>query len=407
LASLVLAEKRKATADGASVGVVDAVANILGIKDTKNINMSTSLADLGMDSLMGAEIKQTLERNFDLVLSVQEIRNLTMGKLDALQNKGDSTDSEKTTDKTATATKETTPKTNSDPLVQFLDVTTLMPSKTVTLLESQADGKTNVPNVFFIHPVEGLVSALKNLASVLPYRVYGIECTQDTPLDSVESIASFYVQHLRSVQKRGPYNITGYSFGASVAFEIALQLESKGEQVNVVLLDGSPEYISKHTGAVRAKRSPSDTGMAAALTQFISIFKEDDRSQMSDVDTSLQLEKDLSKSGSEKSMLDVVVDVLKDTVPYEPSDVAAAAKSFFYKLAAGDSYKPKAAFAGDVHLVRAQDNFLSLDEDYGLKTVCKKPVKVFSVKGNHREILSIEESVKEIARVIKSAFGNV
>lgn len=38
-----------------------------------------------MDSLMGAEIKQTLERNFDLVLNVGEIRNLTMGKLLELQ----------------------------------------------------------------------------------------------------------------------------------------------------------------------------------------------------------------------------------------------------------------------------------------------------------------------------------
>lgn len=34
---------------------------------------------------MGAEIKQTLERGFDLVLSVGEIRNLTMGKLQEIQ----------------------------------------------------------------------------------------------------------------------------------------------------------------------------------------------------------------------------------------------------------------------------------------------------------------------------------
>lgn len=34
---------------------------------------------------MGAEIKQTLERSFDMVLSVGEIRNLTMGKLLELQ----------------------------------------------------------------------------------------------------------------------------------------------------------------------------------------------------------------------------------------------------------------------------------------------------------------------------------
>lgn len=62
-----------------------------GIKDTKNLNMTSTLAELGMDSLMGAEIKQALERGFDLVLSVGEIRNLTMEKLLEIQG-GSSSD---------------------------------------------------------------------------------------------------------------------------------------------------------------------------------------------------------------------------------------------------------------------------------------------------------------------------
>ncbi|VVC29836.1 Hypothetical protein CINCED_3A014905 [Cinara cedri] len=87
LASMVLAEKRKGGSGGAGqVSLINAVANILGIKDTKNINASATLADLGMDSLMGAEIKQTLERNYDLVLSVGEIRTLTVKRLQELQS---------------------------------------------------------------------------------------------------------------------------------------------------------------------------------------------------------------------------------------------------------------------------------------------------------------------------------
>lgn len=41
-----------------------------------------------MDSLMGSEIKQTLERNYDLVLSAQEIRNLTFPTLKNLSSGG-------------------------------------------------------------------------------------------------------------------------------------------------------------------------------------------------------------------------------------------------------------------------------------------------------------------------------
>lgn len=52
-----------------------------GIKDPSVVSQSASLAELGMDSLMGAEIKQSLERGHDLVLGVQEIRTLTFARL--------------------------------------------------------------------------------------------------------------------------------------------------------------------------------------------------------------------------------------------------------------------------------------------------------------------------------------
>ncbi|KAG5343946.1 FAS synthase, partial [Acromyrmex heyeri] len=42
---------------------------------------NSSLAELGMDSMMAVEVKQTLEREFDIFVTVQEIRNLTFAKL--------------------------------------------------------------------------------------------------------------------------------------------------------------------------------------------------------------------------------------------------------------------------------------------------------------------------------------
>lgn len=52
------------------------------------MSQSQTLADLGMDSIMGAEVKQVLERNYDIVLSAQEIRGLTMGKLASMSSGG-------------------------------------------------------------------------------------------------------------------------------------------------------------------------------------------------------------------------------------------------------------------------------------------------------------------------------
>jgi fatty acid synthase len=61
--------------------------------------MEASLSKLGMDSLMGVEILQVLERDFDLVLSSQELRSLTLNQLEKLvaSNAGGSGSMEKST----------------------------------------------------------------------------------------------------------------------------------------------------------------------------------------------------------------------------------------------------------------------------------------------------------------------
>lgn len=46
-----------------------------------NLNADSSLADLGLDSLMGVEIRQILERDYDIVMAMREIRQLTINKL--------------------------------------------------------------------------------------------------------------------------------------------------------------------------------------------------------------------------------------------------------------------------------------------------------------------------------------
>lgn len=54
--------------------VVLTVAQILGVSDISQLNADTNLGDLGLDSLMGVEIKRALERDFDMVLSMKDIR---------------------------------------------------------------------------------------------------------------------------------------------------------------------------------------------------------------------------------------------------------------------------------------------------------------------------------------------
>ncbi|RVE51369.1 hypothetical protein evm_003924 [Chilo suppressalis] len=77
---MVLDDKQRRTAAPVQ-DLLQVVANVLGIKDPSKVSDTANLAELGMDSLMGAEIKQTLERSFDVAVGMQEIRTITFAKL--------------------------------------------------------------------------------------------------------------------------------------------------------------------------------------------------------------------------------------------------------------------------------------------------------------------------------------
>jgi fatty acid synthase len=79
VSSMVVAEKRYSSIGKGNI--VDTVVNIMGIRDLKSISLETTLTELGMDSLMAVELKQIFEREFDIVLSTQELRTLTLMKV--------------------------------------------------------------------------------------------------------------------------------------------------------------------------------------------------------------------------------------------------------------------------------------------------------------------------------------
>jgi fatty acid synthase, animal type len=82
VASMVVAEKR--AGGGSGLSAIEAVMNIMSIRDIKSVSMDVTLSDIGMDSLMAVEIRQMLEREYELFLSPQDLRTLTFFKLQEL-----------------------------------------------------------------------------------------------------------------------------------------------------------------------------------------------------------------------------------------------------------------------------------------------------------------------------------
>ena len=59
---------------------------LAGFHDLKTISLNSTLAELGMDSMTTVEIKETLEREFEVYLTPQEIRKLTFVRIDELSS---------------------------------------------------------------------------------------------------------------------------------------------------------------------------------------------------------------------------------------------------------------------------------------------------------------------------------
>uniref|UniRef100_A0A6P7GI13 Fatty acid synthase n=1 Tax=Diabrotica virgifera virgifera TaxID=50390 RepID=A0A6P7GI13_DIAVI len=84
-ASIVLPDADKAVQSVTKKTPATAVANILRIENLDAVDTSKSLYQFGLDSLMTSEIKQTLYRNFQLEIELEEIKELTFDYLIGLQ----------------------------------------------------------------------------------------------------------------------------------------------------------------------------------------------------------------------------------------------------------------------------------------------------------------------------------
>ncbi|XP_043471863.1 fatty acid synthase [Leptopilina heterotoma] len=391
LASMVLAERQKAGDSSGQVNLLDAVGNILGIKDVKTVNMNNSLADLGMDSLMGTEIKQTLERNYDLVLSAQEIRALTFGKLLELSSGSAEANEVASQSPANSSLTETDP----DEFLFQCSGTEIVPPKSLIQLQSMSD---KGEPIFVIHAIEGLVLSMKSLASELERPVWGLQCTKDAPLESIPNLATYYIQEMKTVKKRGPYSIIGYSFGACVAFEMALQLEKAGESAELTLLDGSPDFIKLHSQTIgkQTNQVSSDLASNDGFQKAIAFFARQLNADIS----FLKAYEILRGSKTEDETLNKMLELIGNT-PFKSEDLKIAGILFYKKLRAANMYKASNKYDGPITLIKAKDNFVSLNNDYGLSEMCRQTVRIEELPGNHRSILS-GESVKKMATLVKT-----
>ena len=137
------------------------------------------------------------------------------------------------------------------PLATLFDAPTINELAAILRAEAPSDGWSPLvaiqpdgsrPPFFCIHGAGGNVLIYRelsqNLGSDQPF--YGLQAQGldgNLPLlTSIEEMAALYVKAIRRQQRTGPYLVGGYCGGGTIAFEVAQQLRSQGEEVALLAL---------------------------------------------------------------------------------------------------------------------------------------------------------------------------
>lgn len=105
--------------------------------------------------------------------------------------------------------------------------------------------------LFLVHPLAGLVFPYHELALQLgpDQPVYGLQSIgiagEASPLIRIESMAEHYLASIRQVQPEGPYQLAGWSFGGTVALEMAQQLQKAGASVALLAIIDTRLYATR------------------------------------------------------------------------------------------------------------------------------------------------------------------
>jgi thioesterase domain-containing protein/acyl carrier protein len=109
---------------------------------------------------------------------------------------------------------------------------------------------TGVP-LFCIHPAGGMSWPYQALGSYSDCPIIGIQQIrqgEEAEPRSIRDMAKNYADRIQGIYPTGPYNLLGWSFGGTVAHELAIELQRRGCAIAcLILLDARPNIDSSVT----------------------------------------------------------------------------------------------------------------------------------------------------------------
>ena len=245
--------------------------------------------------------------------------------------------------------------------------------------------------LFFVHPAGGGVNFLWPIAHHLEpdqpayaFRSKGLS-SADVYKPELEEVAADYIDLMKAVQPRGPYLIGGISLGVYIAFEMARQLQNRGEAVSLLaLLDSGPDDADNLRDM--AARFPLD------LAKRFAVDVSPEEINAIDPD----------------SRLNYVLEKIKSaTSNHDYSQIARIAPAWYGHLWAVERYLSKALADAQSYLYTGKISLYRTGEEktaMGWSMLSAQAVNINMLEGTHGTLLT-EPYVGTLARMLTRAIA--
>ncbi|CAG2172496.1 unnamed protein product, partial [Oppiella nova] len=244
IVSCVVRAKRQLASGTRESRIVAQIWMALGI-DPNTTPDHLTLGEIGMESVFAVEFQQGLERDYDIKLTLNDIKNITIRNMKDFE-----AGNVEVFRQLARDIREARDKLSK---IKFI-----IPSDTYTRLNS---GKTGKP-VYFLPPLEGIFASLEALAEKMDRPVIGLNWTADMEgVTDMKSITDYYLNLLKTLQPSGGYDIVGHFYGALLAVKM---LRRKNTSVNKTVI------IDLMSETQMTDEMLSDEYLVELITKFIS-----------------------------------------------------------------------------------------------------------------------------------------
>uniref|UniRef100_A0A7R9NU93 oleoyl-[acyl-carrier-protein] hydrolase n=1 Tax=Timema tahoe TaxID=61484 RepID=A0A7R9NU93_9NEOP len=237
---------------------------------------------------------------------------------------------------------------------------------------SLSPGIGRVPEVPPIFIVPGIQNKTEKVLETLTNKImYPTICInlQDHNM-SLSKSAENIVKHMRNIQPVGPYNLVGVSWGGILTLELARELQSQDQKIQLFLLDGAPDT----TQSIAKLLGTGDDLHCNLITKLLGI-------------ESNKVQEDLINLKDWKSRVAYVLHKMKNLSPKRKRYLESGLESSYIRINKLLNYKPtEKLLSGDVHLIRPEG---ALEEDHcDLHKYFQGTVNIHLVDGDHRTLLS-------------------